>query len=145
MKINRLLCLFCGFVISATAFSQSLYPGLTTRKIAVSEVVPLKAYSFNLSDVKLLDSRFTENMERESAWILSIGANRLLHSFRVNSGVYSGREGGYDTVKKMAGWESLDCELRGHTMGHILSGLAFLYASTGKEVYKMKSDSLINP
>jgi DUF1680 family protein len=143
MKINRLFSLFCGLLISVGAFSQSLYPGLTARKIAVSEVVPLKAYSFNLSDVKLLDSRFTENMERESAWILSIGANRLLHSFRINSGVYSGLEGGYDTVKKMAGWESLDCELRGHTMGHILSGLAFLYASTGKEVYRMKSDSLI--
>lgn len=143
MKIKYLQGLFIGLLITSASFSQSLYPGQSSEKLAISATVPLKAYTFNLSDVRLMDGRFKENMERESAWILSIDANRLLHSFRVNAGVYSGLEGGYDTVKKMAGWESLDCELRGHTMGHILSGLAFLYASTGNEIYKLKSDSLI--
>ena len=47
------------------------------------------------------DSRFKENMERESAWILSVNIKSLLHSFRTNAGVASGLEGGYDTIKKL--------------------------------------------
>ena len=56
-------------------------------------------------------------MMRDSAWMTSIATNRLLHGFRNNAGVFAGREGGYMTVKKLGGWESLDCELRGHTTG----------------------------
>ncbi|MDP3434746.1 MAG: glycoside hydrolase family 127 protein, partial [Bacteroidota bacterium] len=97
-----------------------------------------------MRDIKLLPSRFIENMERESRWIMSLDVDRLLHSFRNNAGVYAGLEGGYDTVEKLAGWESLDCELRGHTTGHILSGLAMLYASTGYEQFKLKADSLVS-
>lgn len=143
MKKNPLLLAFCFILLTIVSNSQSLYPGQQSEKLAINASVPLKAISFNLSDVRLLDSPFKDNMERESTWILSISANSLLHSFRNNAGIYSGLEGGYDTRKKLAGWESLDCELRGHTTGHILSGLAFLYASTGNETYKLKADSIV--
>ncbi|MDR2147588.1 MAG: glycoside hydrolase family 127 protein [Tannerella sp.] len=133
------MLLFCLSDVPA----QSVYPGQHEDKISVKNTLPLKAKSFDLGDVRLLDSRFKENMERESQWILSIGVDRLLHSFRTAAGVYSGNEGGYFTVKKLGGWESLDCELRGHTTGHILSGLALLYASTGNEIYRDKADSLV--
>ncbi len=82
-------------------------------------------------------------MMRDSAWMVSIGADRLLHGFRTTAGVFAGREGGYMTVKKLGGWESLDCELRGHTTGHMLSALALMYAATGSDVFKMKGDSLV--
>lgn len=124
-------------------FAQSHYLGQHQDKLKLNETAPMKAYAFDMQDVKLLNSRFKENMERESEWILSIDVKRLLHSFRTNAGVYSGLEGGYDTVEKLAGWESMDCELRGHTTGHILSGLAMLYGSTGNETYKLKADSLV--
>ncbi|MCX6236397.1 MAG: glycoside hydrolase family 127 protein [Bacteroidia bacterium] len=140
-KLSSLI--FFGIILSASAFAQSHYPGQHSDKLKIKETAPMKAYAFDLQDVKLLDSRFKENMERESAWILSIDVNSLLHSFRTNVGLSSGLEGGYDTIKKLAGWESLDCELRGHTTGHILSGLALLYASTGNETYKVKSDSIV--
>ena len=81
---------------------------------------------------------------RDSAWMMSIGIDRLLHSFRTNAGVYAGKEGGYMTVKKLSGWESLDCELRGHTTGHILSALGLMYASTGDSIFKEKGDSLVS-
>lgn len=83
-------------------------------------------------------------MLRDSAWMTSIDVNRLLHSFRTNAGVFAGREGGYMTVKKLGGWESLDCELRGHTTGHLLSAYALIYAATGSEIFKLKGDSLVN-
>jgi DUF1680 family protein len=57
--------------------------------------------------------------------------------------VFSGREGGYFVTQKLGGWESLDCDLRGHTTGHVLSALAMFYGSTGGEKYKIKADSLV--
>jgi uncharacterized protein len=130
-------------VCSFFAAAQSHYPGQHPGKFTIQDKLKPAVHSFDLQDVRLLDSRFKQNMEREQKWLLSIGANQLLHSFRTNAGVYAGNEGGYFVVKKLGGWESLDCELRGHTTGHILSGLALMYASTGDKVYKMKADSLV--
>lgn len=101
-------------------------------------------WPFPLSHVRLLPSRFQENMKRDSAWMMSIPANRLLHSFRNTAGVFSSREGGYMTMQKLGGWESLDCDLRGHITGHLLSALASLYAQTGSAEVKAKADSLVN-
>jgi DUF1680 family protein len=85
---------------------------------------------------KLLDSRFKQNMERDAKWMLSINNASLLHTWRLNAGIAS-------HAKPLGGWESPDCELRGHIMGHLLSGLALMYASTGDKVYKLKADSLV--
>ena len=111
--------------------------------LIVALTAAAQARPFGLREVRLLPSRFTENMQRDSAWIMDIGADQLLHSFRTTAGVFAGNEGGYMTVKKLGGWESLDCELRGHTTGHILSACALMYASTGAECFKAKSDSLV--
>ena len=91
---------------------------------------------FALTDVQLLPSRFQRNMRRDSAWIASIPVNRLLHSFRNTAGVFSGKEGGYNDGLKLGGWESLDCDLRGHITGHILSAMAYLQM-------REKADSLV--
>ena len=86
---------------------------------------------------ELLPSRFLDNRTRDSLWIASIPAESLLHSFRNTAGVFSGKEGGYKTVRKLGGWESLDCDLRGHITGHILSATASLGM-------KAKADSIVN-
>ena len=145
IRINRLrMVLFCCAVCCNTVVNaQSVYPGQHDGKVRLSVKGAVKAYAFDMQEVRLLDSPFREAMKRESGWILSLGTDRLLHSFRTSAGVYAGLEGGYSSVEKLGGWESLDCELRGHTTGHILSGLAYLYASTGDKAYKLKSDSLI--
>ena len=130
--------------ISLGVNAQSHYPGQHKDKFVIQDKLKPAVSSFDLDEVKLLDSRFKDNMEREQKWILSIGVSQLLHSFRTNAGIYSGNEGGYFTMKKLGGWESLDCELRGHSTGHILSGLALMYASTRDERYKIKADSLVS-
>jgi hypothetical protein len=96
-----------------------------------------------LNAVRLLPSRFQQNMQRDSAWMMSIPVNSLLHSFRTQAGVFSSREGGYMTMARLGGWESLDCDLRGHITGHLLSALATLYAQTGSAAVKAKADSLV--
>lgn len=146
-KINSLSWIIIAFFLfgnSYSIFAQNHFPGQHRNKLAIKETVVMKALAFDLADVKLLNSRFTQNMERESNWILSLEVARLLHTFRTNAGIWSGFQGGYETVDRLGGWESLDCELRGHTTGHILSGLALLYASTGDNIYKTKADSLVS-
>ena len=91
---------------------------------------------FALKDVKLLPSRFQRNMQRDSAWIASISVNSLLHSFRNTAGVFSSKEGGYMTMAHLGGWESMDCDLRGHITGHLLSAMAYLQM-------KEKADSIV--
>jgi uncharacterized protein len=134
----------CLVICSQRAHAQSHYPGQHAGKFALADKLVPAVYSFDLQDIQLTDSRFKQNMQREQAWLLSIDVNRLLHPFRNNAGIYSGNEGGYYAMKKLAGWESLDCDLRGHSTGHILSGLALMYASTHDELYKVKADSLVN-
>lgn len=142
--MNKLvITIFCIVALSPVVVAQSIYPGQHEGKITLPLQGEVKAYSFDLKDIRLLDSPFRQNMERESRWIMSLGIDRLLHSFRTSAGIYAGLEGGYSSIKKLGGWESLDCELRGHSTGHILSALSYLYASTGDDAYKLKSDSLV--
>ena len=117
-------------------YAKAQYIGQSDSLLKLGPKITAKAISFNLQDVKLLDSRFTENMKRNGKWLLSMDTKRLLHSWRVNAGLAT-------YAKPLGGWEALDCELRGHTMGHVLSALALMYASTGDVAYKMRGDSLV--
>ena len=117
---------------------------IQTKTPADNQQKAIKCHPFVLSQVHLLPSRFQENMKRDSAWMMSIPVSSLLQSFRNTSGAWSNREGGYMTVKKLGGWESLDCDLRGHTTGHLLSAYATLYAQTGSAAVKAKADSIVN-
>lgn len=114
------------------------------KALAVGNGGNMKCQPFRMNQVRLLPSRFQENMKRDSAWMMSIPVNSLLQSFRNTSGAFSSREGGYMTVKKLGGWEALDCDLRGHITGHLLSAYATLYAQTGSNAVKAKADSIVN-
>jgi uncharacterized protein len=142
VKHTYFTLLFC-LLYSTICLAQSVYPGQFDDRMNRPNKVTFKAYAFPMQQIRLLNSPFRENMQRESSWILQIDTKRLLHSFRNNAGVFSENEGGYFTMKKLGGWESLDCDLRGHTTGHILSGLAMLYAQTGDDRYRLKADSLV--
>ena len=109
-----------------------------------SQQIPQKCQPFPMNQVHLLPSRFQENMKRDSAWMMSIPVSSLLQSFRNTSGAFSSKEGGYMTVKKFGGWESLDCDLRGHITGHLLSAYATLYAQTHSAAVKAKADSIVS-
>ena len=141
---NLIIGLSLAAVVSVGVEAQSVYPGVSNEKFVVGTAAPVEAESFDLRQVRLLPSRFRENLERDSVWMASLEVNRLLHSFRNTAGVFSSREGGYMTVKKLGGWESLDCDLRGHTTGHLLSAYGLMYAATGCELFKLKGDSLVS-
>jgi len=52
MKTNNLICLVSFLAFTSFTFAQSLYPGQQSEKLSISSQVPIKAYSFNLSDVR---------------------------------------------------------------------------------------------
>lgn len=137
-----MVALGCAAAICATA--QSIYPGSAEALMKVKTLPEMKAEAFPLTAVKLLPGRLHDNLSRDSAWMANISAARLLHSFRNTHGVFAGLEGGYESVKKLGGWESLDCDLRGHTTGHLLSAYALMHAATGAEIFKLKADSLVD-
>ena len=136
MHKNFWIAIGCCWLAATPWSGRAQYAGQHPSAMAAKIKVPVKAYSFELKDVRLLPGPFKDNMERDAAWIMSIGTDRLLHDFRVNAGMHL-------DAAALGGWESMDSELRGHTTGHVMSALALLYASTGDTAYKAKGDSLV--
>jgi len=80
--------------------------------------------AYPLAAVSLLDSPFRGSQLRNLNYLLFLDPDRMLHTFRLNYGVPS-------SATPCGGWESPNFKVRGHTTGHLLSGLALCYANTG--------------
>ena len=91
---------------------------------------------FALRDVRLLDSPWTVLMERNRQYLHALESDRLLHTFRVTAGLAS-------SAAPMGGWESPDVELRGHFLGHYLSGCAMISVSARDEAIKAKANGIV--
>ncbi|NUT34291.1 MAG: hypothetical protein HOV79_14580 [Hamadaea sp.] len=108
-------------------------PGVQSARADVG----VSAYPFPLSAVTLLPGPFASNMGRTSAYLKFVDADRLLHTFRLNVGLPS-------SATPCGGWESPTTELRGHSTGHLLTGLALAYANTGDTAFKAKGDYIVS-
>lgn len=117
------------------AGAQSYAPQKSDARFKVKPVVEMKAYAFDLRDVKLLgESPFRNAMDKDSAYLLTIDPDRLLARFYEHAGLpQKGKEYG--------GWESSG--LSGHTLGHYLSAASMMYVSTGNKAFKDKVDYLV--
>ncbi|MBQ3808105.1 MAG: glycoside hydrolase family 127 protein, partial [Kiritimatiellae bacterium] len=93
--------------------------------------------------VKLLDSPFRDNAMRESRFMKGIDVRALTRMFRVTAGLETREadEGKYEFLK---GWEEDTIELRGHTCGHWMSGMASLYELTGDEEVKARAAVVVH-
>ena len=110
--------------------------GLAAVAPRVADKVPFAAAPFPLQQVRLLDGPFKQARLLDEQYLLSLDPDRLLHNFRVNAGLPS-------SAKPLGGWEAPDVELRGHSVGHYLSALALMYASTGDARFKARADSMV--
>ena len=121
-------------VIVPLAFSAgSFIPG---PKVKVADKVALKAYPFDLQDVRILDGPFRDAIVRDQKYLLELDADRLLHNFRVTAGLPS-------TAQPLGGWEEPKGELRGHSVGHYLSACALMYAATRDARFKDKAGAIV--
>jgi DUF1680 family protein len=99
-----------------------------------------KLSAFSLRDVRLLESPFREAMERDHAYLVSLQPDRMLHNFRANAGLEPKAPlyGGWESEEP---WVSIRCH--GHTLGHYLSAVALMYASTGDRRMKQRVDYIV--
>ncbi|MDC2960140.1 glycoside hydrolase family 127 protein [Streptomyces gilvifuscus] len=115
---------------SAMSHAAPLGPA-AARPAAAPRVRP-----FPLTAVTLLDGPFRDNQRRNTAYLRFVDIDRLLHTFRRNVGLPSG-------AQPCGGWEAPTVELRGHSTGHLLSGLALTCAATGDTALRDKSRELV--
>ena len=94
------------------------------------------AAAFPLSAVQLLDSAYRANQARNTDYLLFVDPDRLLHTFRRNVGLPS-------AARPCGGWEAPISLVRGHSTGHLLSGLALTYANTGHPAALRKGQYLV--
>jgi DUF1680 family protein len=139
MLTNKWLKLsICVLAISATvkiAQAQSYVPEWNDTRIKVKPQTAIRAYTFDLKDVTLLESPFKQAMQADVAYLLSIEPDRLLSAFRTHSGLKA-------KGKMYEGWESSG--LAGHTLGHYLSAISMHYASTGDPEFLKRVNYIVN-
>ena len=91
---------------------------------------------FAMTDVRLLDGPFSRCDVAGPKVPAELDPDRLLHNFRVNAGLPS-------DAKPLGGWEEPKVEIRGHTLGHYLTALSLMYASTGDAAFKQRADYIV--
>lgn len=101
----------------------------------MSEQVPEQIQSFNLSDIRLLDSDFRHAQEMDMRYILGIDPDRLLAPYLKEAGLTP-------KADNYTNWENTG--LDGHVGGHYLSALSYMYASTGNDEIKRRLDYFIS-
>lgn len=130
---------FFVLIISARSifsFAQSYIPVRNDNRFKVKPVALVEAYGFNLSDVRILPGTPFANAElKDSAYLMKLEPNRLLSRFYKNAHLPIKGE-------VYGGWESSG--LSGHTLGHYLSAISMMYASTGNQKFKNRVDYIVS-
>ncbi len=110
---------------------------MKTTSLATSLILLATAVSASAATVRLLPSPYLDNMKRERAVMEALDPENLTWMFRVTAGLDDVANTNF--VQRLDGWERPEMELRGHTLGHWLSGMASLYESTGDESVKRRA------
>ena len=103
----------------------------------IPDRIQLLAEPFPLNQVRLLDSPFLDAAKVNDAYLQSLPAERLVHMFRVTSGLPS-------SAQPLGGWESPTTELRGHFTGHYLSSVGLRFSMTGEDAVKQQGDAIVS-
>lgn len=106
-------------VLFLVVYACTALPIVAKSQEKVNQRETLKAIPFPSPDVRLEPSWIKEREERNTVFLKSMEADRLLHNFRITAGLSS-------NAIPLAGWEAPDIGLRGHFVGHYLSAVASL-------------------
>ncbi|MCL2472901.1 MAG: glycoside hydrolase family 127 protein [Treponema sp.] len=102
----------------------------------------MNLFAFKRSEVYLNDQLLLEKRNENRRYLMSLDNDALLLNYRTEAVLdnlfMTGRE------KLHGGWENPTCQLRGHFLGHWLSGAAMHFASTGDMEIKAKADSIVS-
>ena len=92
---------------------------------------------FANQEVTLTNSWIKQHESHNTNYLRSLDPERLLYNFRVNAGIKS-------DAKPLDGWESPNCGLRGHFVGHYLSACAVLIEREGDTLLKRHVNYMID-
>jgi hypothetical protein len=97
--------------------------------------------SFPLRTIRLLDGPFLDAERRDLDYLLALQPDRLLHNFRVNAGLEPKAPvyGGWESEEP---WVNIRCH--GHTLGHYLSAVSLMVASTGDARMKQRANYIVD-
>ena len=129
----------CGLLLplltSAAVAAPPLHPKpAMTNVYKVTPAVAGRVQPFDLADVTLLPSPFQAAMERDTAYLLSLDPDRLLHNFRTEAGLPA-------KAPIYGGWENSG--VAGHILGHYLSALSMQYRATHNLRIKARVDYIV--
>lgn len=113
-----------GLAFSPTIFSQTK-----------DSTFPKSVSSFPLTTVRLKPSPFLDAINANLKYLHKLEPNKLLHNFRVHAGLKPKGEA-------YGGWEA--DTIAGHSLGHYLTACALMYAQTGDEECKKRTEYIIN-
>src|SRR6266540_6666073 len=124
----------------ASAVSRSAISESPITEGWANQAVTPRAAAFNPADVRLLDGPFRQAQELDGRYLLQLEPDRLLHNFRTNAGLTPKAPvyGGWESVEP---WVNIRCH--GHTLGHHLSACSLMFASTGDQGFKRRSDYIV--
>lgn len=127
-------------VAGSIAFRGSSFGATPTDQKPADDFIAGKGSNltpFRMTQVRLLPSLLKQQAEINQEYLASLNTDRLLHSFRLTSGITS-------NATPYGGWEKPDCELRGHfNGGHYLSAVALAYASAGNDTLRKNGDTMV--
>lgn len=98
-----------------------------TYQDVVSTAGRTKFTPLDLHDIRLKPSIFLTALNTNTKYLLSLSADRFLHNFHKSAGLPPKGD-------CYGGWEA--CGIAGHSIGHYISALALMFASTGNETMR---------
>ena len=110
---------------------------LTTALLTLAVLAaPLKQRieTFDISQVRLTDSRFLQNQKADICYLLALDADRLLAPYLKEAGLQP-------KAANYTNWENTG--LDGHIGGHYLSALSYMYAATGNREIEQRMDYML--
>ena len=128
---------FVGAVAAAAA-ALAAFPLLprSAQAFVARRRITFAARPFDLHRVRLLPGIFRDDVEVNRRYMMALDPDRLLHSFRITAGLPS-------TAEPYYGWEAPNNELRGHFVGHYLSGCALLAAQLDDDAVKARGTLMV--
>lgn len=129
-----------GAAAEGTASVGTAAAEFTTAEMAAElhTVCEIPVYQVPAGSVRLEEgTRFRDAEERMMEWLLVVNNDQMLYNFRAAAGL------DVKGADPMTGWDAPECNLKGHTTGHYLSGLALAWSVSRRWELKEKIDYMI--
>jgi len=136
-RTSLIICFLTVLAIFNSHQNFAQNPKVSGNQISKAISGEIKVLPFSPSEVVLNSSWIKQREALNTTYLHQLDPERLLHNFRVNAGISS-------SAKPLEGWESPECGLRGHFVGHYLSACATLIAKDGDALLSKRISYMID-